>query len=85
MNTINAISTELNSLVASQQENVDEMEENAYRIHDSAERGASELGKANSMMQKNNGSGVEVFWKVFFGVIGVGGLIIAFVIFLHSM
>lgn len=84
MNTISAISSELNSLVMNQQETVDEMEENAYRIHDSAERGVAELEKANEMMRKNNGSGVEVFWKFFFGVIGVGGLIVAFVIFLHS-
>lgn len=84
MNTISAISSELNSLVMSQQETVDEMEENAYRIHDSAERGVAELEKANEMMRKNNGSGVEVFWKFFFGVIGVGGLVVAFVIFLHS-
>ncbi len=85
MTTISAISSELNSLVYSQQDTVDEMEEHAYMVHDSAERGVSELENANNMMQKNNGSGVEVFWRVFFGVIGFGGLIVALVIFLHSL
>lgn len=85
MNTISAISSELNSLVESQQENVDEVEDNAYGVHDAAERGVAELESANAMMRKNNGSGVEVFWKNFFAVIAVGGLVIAFVIFLHSI
>jgi hypothetical protein len=85
MNTISAISSELNSLVASQQDTIDEVEDHAYGIHDAAERGVTQLESANSMMRRNNGSGVEVFWKFFFGVIGIGGLIIAFVIFLHSL
>jgi hypothetical protein len=85
MNTISAISSELNSLVESQQDNVDEVEDNAYGVHDAAERGVAELESANAMMRKNNGSGVEVFWKNFFAVIAVGGLVIAFVIFLHSI
>lgn len=85
MNTINAISSELNSLVQSQQETIDDVEQNAIGVHDNTESGVRELEQANGMMRKNGGSGVEVFWKFFFGVIGVGGLIIAFVIFLHSL
>ncbi len=64
---------------------VDDVEEHAYGVHDAAERGVNELERASRLLQRNNGSGVEVFWKFFFGVIGIGGLIVAFVIFLHSM
>lgn len=85
MTTISAITSELNSLVQNQQGTIDEVEDHAYGVHDSAERGVAELETANNMMRKNNGSGVEVFWKYFFGVIGVGGLIIAIIIFLHSL
>ena len=85
MTTISAISSELNSLVQNQQDTIDEVEDHAFSVHDSAERGVTELETANDMMRRNNGSGVEVFWKYFFGVIGVGGLIIAFIIFLHSL
>mmetsp|Transcript_19639 Transcript_19639/g.24773 ORF Transcript_19639/g.24773 Transcript_19639/m.24773 type:complete len:240 (+) Transcript_19639:196-915(+) len=85
MNTISAISSELNSLVLGQQDMVDDVEENAYGVHDATERGVNELERASRLLQRNNGSGVEVFWKFFFGVIGIGGLIVAFIIFLHSM
>jgi hypothetical protein len=84
MNTISAISNEIQSLISNQQETIDDVETNAYTVHDAAERGMNELVSANDVMKNNNGSGVEVFWKYFFGVIGIGGLIISFVIFLHS-
>ena len=85
MTTISAISSELNSLVNNQQGDIDEMEDNAYGVHDAAERGVTELENASNMMQKNNGGGVEVFWKFFFGVVGIGGLVIGLVMFFHSL
>jgi hypothetical protein len=83
MSTISAISTELNFLLSSQQNDIDEIEHNAYYVHDAAERGVNELENATGLMKNN--SGVEGIWKYFFGVVSVGGLIIAFIIFLHSL
>jgi len=83
MSTISAISTELNFLLSSQQNDIDEIENNAYYVHDAAERGVNELENASGLMKNN--SGVEGIWKYFFGVVSVGGLIIALVIFLHSL
>jgi len=85
MNTISAITSELNSLVQSQQEIIDEVEETAVNVHDYTEKGLRSLQDADQLLSNNNGSGVQVFWKYFFGVIAVGGFIIALIIFLHSM
>lgn len=82
MSTISAISTELNNLLSSQQDDIDEIETNAYYVHDAAERGVNELESANRLgFSRNNVDGI---WKYFFGVVSVGGFIIALIIFLHS-
>jgi hypothetical protein len=85
MQTINAISSELNSIIGSQQEMVDVVEEDALNVHDNAEKGLSQLERASKIMRNNDGSGVETFWRVFFGVLSLGGLIIAWIILWHAL
>lgn len=84
MSIIHSISNQINSIIHSQQEIIDDIEDDAYGVHDSVERGVGELENASGLMGKNQ-SGVEGIWRFFFGVIGVGGFFIALVIFLHSL
>mmetsp|Transcript_19550 Transcript_19550/g.29607 ORF Transcript_19550/g.29607 Transcript_19550/m.29607 type:complete len:205 (+) Transcript_19550:127-741(+) len=82
MRQIHEINLDLASLVESQQETVDAVEEHAYNVHDNAQRGVSHLQKAKDMMK--DGMRNEGFMRVFFVVMGVGGLMIAIVLLLEA-
>lgn len=82
MRQIHEINLDLASLVESQQETVDAVEEHAYNVHDNAQRGVSHLQKAKDMMK--DGMRNEGFMRVFFVVMGVGGVMIAIVLLLEA-
>lgn len=68
---------DLANIVDDQQMNFDVIEEDAHAIHDSAERGMGHLERAAVLIK--SGSQTESFWKVLFGVLATGGLVIAIV------
>jgi len=77
MRQIRDISLDLANIVDDQQMNFDVIEEDAHAIHDSAERGMGHLERAAVLIK--SGSQTESFWKVLFGVLATGGLVIAIV------
>jgi len=77
MRQIRDINLDLASLVEGQQEMVDEVEENAEQVYESARSGTTHLEKAQ-LLYKNTVEG-EGFWKIFFTVLGGGGLILALI------
>jgi len=77
MRQIRDISLDLANIVDDQQTNFDVIEEDAHAIHDSAERGVGHLVRAAELIK--TGSQTESFWKVLFGVLATGGLVIAIV------
>lgn len=83
MQQILEINQDLAVLVSDQQETIDIIEENAYEVHDHAERGLSQLRKAQNIMR--NTIQREGFMRIFFMVIGAGGLLIALVMLLESL
>jgi hypothetical protein len=83
MQQILEINQDLAALVSDQQETIDIIEENAYEVHDHAERGLSQLRKAQNIMR--NTIQREGFMRIFFMVIGAGGLLIALVMLLESL
>ena len=82
MQQILEINQDLAVLVSDQQETIDIIEENAYEVHDHAERGLSQLRKAQNILR--NTIQREGFMRIFFMVIGAGGLLIALVMLLES-
>lgn len=82
MRQIHEINQDLATLVQSQQETIDQVESDAYGIHDNAERGVSNLQKAKNMMKV--GMKQEGFQRIFFAVMAIGGLMIAVVLFLEA-
>mmetsp|Transcript_10901 Transcript_10901/g.15876 ORF Transcript_10901/g.15876 Transcript_10901/m.15876 type:complete len:207 (+) Transcript_10901:211-831(+) len=83
MRQIHEINQDLASLVQNQQDTIDVIEEDAFEIHDSAERGFSQLERARAMMKTGYENGN--FWRVFFMVMAVGGLMIAIILLLEAL
>lgn len=83
MRQIHEISQDLANIVNDQQSNFDEIEEDAHAVHDSAERGVGHLERAARLI--NSTSQIESFWKVLFGVLAMGGLVIAIILFTQGI
>jgi hypothetical protein len=83
MRQILDINLDLAFLVSSQQENIDGVEDNAFEIHDNAERGVSHLRRAKGLMK--NAMNSEGLMRIFFLVVAVGGLFIALVLLLEAL
>lgn len=78
MRQIHEISQDLANIVNDQQSNFDEIEEEAQAVHDSTQRGMGHLERAAQLISTT--SRLESFWKVLFGVLAMGGLVIAIII-----
>ena len=83
MRQILDINLDLAFLVSSQQENIDGVEDNAFEIHDNAERGVSHLRRAKGLMK--NAMNSEGVIRIFFLVVAVGGMFIALVLLLEAL
>ena len=83
MRQIHEINQDLATLVESQQETIDIIEQDAYDIHDSTERGVGHLERAKGLM--NGAMRSEGLMRVFFMVIAAGGLFIALILLLEAM
>lgn len=83
MRTISAIHKDLATLVESQQETIDVIEQDAYDIHDRAEKSVGHLQRAKELMKVGMRS--EGLMRVFFMVLAVGGVFIALILFLEAL
>jgi len=83
MRQILEINQDLACLVSSQQETIDVIEDNAFEIHDMAERSVSHLQRAKGLMKSAMNS--EGVMRIFFLVVAVGGLFIALVLLLEAL
>ena len=83
MRQILEINQDLAFLVSSQQETIDGVEDNAFEIHDNAERGVSHLRRAKGLMK--NAMNSEGVMRIFFLVVAVGGMFIALVLLLEAL
>jgi hypothetical protein len=83
MRQILEINQDLATLVSSQQETIDVIEDNAYEVHDRAERGVGHLQRAKGLMK--NAMNSEGVMRIFFLVVAVGGMFIALVLLLEAL
>ena len=83
MRQILEINQDLATLVSTQQETIDIIEDNAYEVHDRAERGVGHLQRAKGLMK--NAMDGEGVMRIFFLVVAVGGLFLALVLLLEAI
>mmetsp|Transcript_7130 Transcript_7130/g.10218 ORF Transcript_7130/g.10218 Transcript_7130/m.10218 type:complete len:240 (+) Transcript_7130:288-1007(+) len=81
MRHIQEISRDLANIVNDQQMHIDDIEEDAHAIHDSAERGLTNLERAAQLF-KNNNSRTDSFLKTLVAVVAIGGLLTVITILL---